>query len=181
MPAGRPKKYTKSRTICIYLDDKDLNFLDDHRGKVTRGDYLTESMYALKDTVSQKIKESDEKMKQLSAENHELKRQLMFERSRHLQHKQIETKTETDNEMNKAEIFENALINLGKSYSRGRYIAAGSVRFYADRLGVSRETLKECVMVFVDEYQMDFNKLGELKAKIKLNGTEAEAPPKPPC
>ncbi len=78
----RPKKYVRSRLLTICVDDKDVSYLDDHRGKVTRGDYLRESMYALKGEHSEELKTSTEKIKQLSAENHELKKQLLFEQSK---------------------------------------------------------------------------------------------------
>lgn len=78
----RPKKYLNAKWLTICLDDKDINYLDDHRGKVTRGDYLKESMYALKGEHSQDLKNSIDKIKLLSVENHELKRQLMFTQSK---------------------------------------------------------------------------------------------------
>ena len=78
----RPKKYLKSQQLTITIDDKDKQFLDDHRGKMTRGDYLIEGMYALKNETSNRLKDITEKYKQISQENHDLKRQLMFSQSR---------------------------------------------------------------------------------------------------
>lgn len=78
----RPKKYIKARSILICVDDKDLSFLDDHRGKVTRGDYLIESMYNIKKEQSDRIKDITLKYQQISQENHELKKQLLFMKSK---------------------------------------------------------------------------------------------------
>ncbi len=79
----RPKKYKNHQAISISVDEKDIEFLDSHRGKLTRGDYLIESMYAIKQESSDHIKELTERYKQLSIENQELKKELMFLRSKH--------------------------------------------------------------------------------------------------
>lgn len=86
----RPKKYQKSRQLTITIDDKDISYLDDHRGKVTRGDYLIESMYALKTENSERFKEMTASVKQLSQENHELKKQVMFMESKYRTSKTLE-------------------------------------------------------------------------------------------
>lgn len=78
----RPKKYFKPRYLTICIDDKDMEYLDDRRGKMTRGDYFTEAMYALRPEQSDKLRESAEKIKAQAAEIHELKKQLLFERTR---------------------------------------------------------------------------------------------------
>ncbi len=78
----RPKKYIKARYLTICLDDKDVDFLDDHRGKVTRGDYLIHSMYALRPEQSDQLKEMKEKDQRNSQEIHELKKQILFLQSR---------------------------------------------------------------------------------------------------
>lgn len=78
----RAKKYPNAKLLTICLDEKDVSYLDDHRGKVTRGDYLIESMYSLKNEQSQVFKNTIENYKKLSSEVHELKKQLMFEQSR---------------------------------------------------------------------------------------------------
>lgn len=95
----RPKKYLKSRQLTITVDDKDLSFMDDHRGRVTRGDYLIEGMYALKGEHSTHLKEMTEKYKQMSNENHELKRQLLFEQSRNKNHNVPDVNTYSDTEL----------------------------------------------------------------------------------
>lgn len=78
----RPKKYKAYRLLTIGLDQKDIEFLDDHRGKIPRGDYLREAMYTMKGENSETLKTNAEKIKLLSNEVHELKKQLMFEQTK---------------------------------------------------------------------------------------------------
>lgn len=78
----RPKRYKNYTLVTIGLDQKDIDFLDDHRGKVARGEYLREGMYSLKGETSETLKNLIEKTKQQSKNIEELKRQLLFERSR---------------------------------------------------------------------------------------------------
>lgn len=78
----RPKKCADYKLLTIGLDQKDKEYLDKQRGKVTRGDYLTMGMYSMDKDVSDSLKSYVEKIKQLSDENHGLKKQLLFLQSK---------------------------------------------------------------------------------------------------
>lgn len=95
----RPKKYNNSKQLTITLDDKDKEYLDDHRGKVTRGDYLIAGMYSLKNETSNYFKAMTEKYKILSQENQELKKQIMFIQSKNIKSSEPEISVYSDSEL----------------------------------------------------------------------------------
>ena len=76
MPSGRPKKYQKGRILALSFDDKDISFLDDHRGRIPRGQYLIELMYACHD--SERIYNLLSDIQELKRKNYELAREKMF-------------------------------------------------------------------------------------------------------
>ncbi len=77
---GRPQKYKRGRVTSVYTDEIDLKYLDEHRGKLSRSEYLVECMYSLKGDT--RIVEALSSVKEKDKEIYELKRQLLFERSK---------------------------------------------------------------------------------------------------
>lgn len=77
---GRPNKYIRGIVTSVYTDEIDISFLDDHRGKLSRSEYLIEAMYAMHG--DQRIKAAFELVKEKDKEIYELKRELMFERTK---------------------------------------------------------------------------------------------------
>jgi hypothetical protein len=77
---GRPQKYKRGRVTSVYTDEIDLKYLDEHRGKLSRSEYLIEAMYSLKGDT--RIVEALSSVKEKDKEIYELKRQLLFERSK---------------------------------------------------------------------------------------------------
>jgi hypothetical protein len=77
---GRPPKYKRGRPTSVYTDETDLKYLDEHRGKLSRSEYLIEAMYALKGDT--RIQVALTLVKAKDKEIYELKRQLLFEQSK---------------------------------------------------------------------------------------------------
>ncbi len=75
---GRPPKYKRGRVTSVYADEIDLKYLDDHRGKLSRSEYLIEAMYALKGDT--RIQEVLALLKLKDKEIYELREQLRFEK-----------------------------------------------------------------------------------------------------
>jgi len=68
MRTGRPKKYKKSVTVCISLEDKQVQEIDSLRGRYSRGEYL--NILTISDNLKTK------KILDLKAENEELSSKL---------------------------------------------------------------------------------------------------------
>lgn len=113
MPAGRPKKYLNREDIEISIDAKDKSYLDDHRGKLSRGEYLIESMYALKGDT--RIKEALTLVQELKKENYELKRQLLFEQSKN---KPVKIETSPEILQSREKWWNEKSINIRESYNK---------------------------------------------------------------
>lgn len=101
---GRKPKYSCPRTISGYADDKDILYCDDHKGeKIGRMEFLIECMYATKGNHEQ-IRKTSEEISKLKAENHELKKQLMFEQTKNK--KYTITSNNNDLEQQRIKIYE---------------------------------------------------------------------------
>ena len=143
----RPKKYLKSQQLTITIDDKDKQFLDDHRGKMTRGDYLIEGMYALKNEFSNRLKEMTEKNKQLSAENHELKKQLMFSQSKTISRLEPNIIMVHDMELEKwyeEKNMKEQITNMGRGIN-WKNVFDKNIVFFSARLKDHKELEKFCI------------------------------------
>ena len=68
MRTGRPKKYNKSVTVCISLEDKQIQEIDSLRGHYSRGEYL--NILTISDNFKTK------KILDLKSENEELSLKL---------------------------------------------------------------------------------------------------------
>lgn len=108
------KRYQKLRYLHICIDDKDLNFLDDHRGKVARGQYLVQCLYASRGD-HQRISENLTTISQLQKENHELKRQLLFSQSKKSPSREIDSALE----QKRIELYDK--INIQKEIDKQGY------------------------------------------------------------
>lgn len=72
------QKHKVPITISIRFSQKDLDFMDEHRGNLSRNVYLSECMYKMSSKDVENIIEKEQLISELRAEIQDLKKQIMF-------------------------------------------------------------------------------------------------------
>lgn len=144
----RPKKYKQVRYMCVCLDEKDISFLDDHRGKITRGDYLVECMYSMKTEHPDRFKELIEQTQKLSSTVCELKQQIQQQVSKTettinitsddtitawYEEKQIQKHLEEGVNINWQNLYEKSVTTFGNKIKNGNALKGFCLRKYSNK------------------------------------------------